>query len=76
MAPFHLPLKIRKVMQTQVSDIFLSRVAELESEVFGWSWIPNNSLSRFFVRLRMFNCFIFYITLLSWEFLLNWYSLF
>jgi len=30
----------------------------------------------FFVRLRMSNWIVFYITLLSWEFLLKWYYLF
>ena len=30
----------------------------------------------FFVRLRVSNWIIFYITLLNWEFLLKWYNLF
>jgi len=30
----------------------------------------------FFVRLRKYNWIIFYITLLSWEFLLEWYNFF
>jgi len=29
-----------------------------------------------FVRLRMSNWIIFYITLLNWEFLLKWYNFF
>ena len=54
-----------------------------ESEVFGWcrSRIPKNTRSRslnFFVqrRLRISNWIIFYITLLSWEFLLKWCNFF
>jgi len=51
-----------------------------ESEVFGWSRIPNNTGSRsqifFRLRLWMFNWIIFYITLLNWEFLLKWYNFF
>jgi len=46
-----------------------SRVAE--SEVFGWSRIPNNTEeleSDFFVRLRISN--------LSFEFLLKWCNFF
>jgi len=49
-----------------------------ESEVFGWtrSRIPNNTggRSQIFVRLRMSNWIIFKITLLNWEFLLQWYN--
>ena len=52
-----------------------------ESEVFGWSRIPNNTGSRsriFFVRLQLrgSDWIIFYITLLNWEFLLKWYNFF
>jgi len=55
-----------------------SRVAESESEVFRWSrsWIPNYTRSRSRtknIRLRLwkYKWIIFYITLLSWEFLLK-----
>ena len=50
-----------------------------ESKVF-WvesdSWQPWESEWDFFVRLRMSDWIIFYITLLNWEFLLKWYTLF
>jgi len=54
------------------------RVAESESEVFGWSRIPTNtgSRSRIFFQLRMSNWIIFHVTLQNWEFLLKWYIFF
>jgi len=47
-----------------------------KSEVFGWSPIPNNTRSRIFcpTPTQMSSYIIFYITLLSWEFLLKWYN--
>ena len=51
-----------------------------ESEVIGWSQIPDNTgrRSRIFCRLQlqMSNWIIFNITLLNWEFLLKWYNFF
>jgi len=47
-----------------------------ESEAFWWSRIPNDTRGRvgYSVRLRLrkSNWIIFYITLLSWDFLLKW----
>ena len=49
--------------------IVISRVAEPESR--GVGFLTTLGVG-FFVRLRMFNSIIFYITLLNWEFLLKW----
>jgi len=54
-------------------------VATRVSEVFGWSWIPNNTRSRSQTFLSDSGSEIglfFYITLLSWVFLLQWYDFF
>jgi len=54
----------------------VARVAD--SEVFGWSRIPNNTgrRSRIFCPTLEVQWIIFYITLLNWEFLLKWYNFF
>jgi len=47
-----------------------------ESEAFWWSWIPNDprGRSRIFFPTPEVQLDHFYITLLSWEFLLNRYN--
>ena len=72
-----LHLKRPFIVNPRQHQGLLSRVAE--SEVFGWSRSPKNTGNRsriFFVRVRMSNCIIFYITLLNWEFLLKWHDFF
>jgi len=67
---------LRGSIEATVTACCKARVAE--SDVFGWSWIPNNTRSRSRIFLSNSDCGypVGSFFTLDWEFLLHWYNFF